>query len=153
MWSFRPEQNALRYALSARRLALPELPVDDFLGSVAALVRTDVDWVPSGEEASLYLRPFMIASEVFLGVRPTHEAEHLVIASPVGPYFDKGVHPVNIWISRDYARAGRGGTGKPNVAATMPHRCSHSRKLANEGLIRCVSWMVGRLLPLKSSVG
>ena len=123
VWSFRPEQNALRYALSARRLALPELPVDDFLGSVAALVRTDVDWVPSGEEASLYLRPFMIASEVFLGVRPTHEAEHLVIASPVGPYFDKGVHPVNIWISRDYARAGRGGTGEAkcggNYAASL----------------------------------
>lgn len=95
----------------------------------------------------------MIASEVFLGVRPTHEAEHLVIASPVGPYFDKGVHPVNIWISGIMLALAVVARGKPNVAATMPHRCSHSRKLANEGLIRCVSWMVGRLLPLKSSVG
>lgn len=123
VWSFRPEENAKRYIRSAQRLALPALSVDDFIGSVAALVRTDIEWIPSGEEAALYLRPFMIATEAFLGVRPALQVEHLVIASPVGPYFSGGVHPVNIWISQDFARAGRGGTGEAkcggNYAASL----------------------------------
>src|SRR5690554_7215561 len=68
VWTFRPEKNAARFAASAHRLALPQLSTEDFLGSLEALVRTDLDWVPSGEEMSLYLRPFMYASEVFLGV-------------------------------------------------------------------------------------
>lgn len=123
VWSFRPEENAKRYIRSAQRLALPELSVDDFLGSVAALVRTDLEWIPTGDEAALYLRPFMIATEAFIGVRPAREVEHLVIASPVGPYFSGGVHPVNIWISQDYARASRGGTGEAkcggNYAASL----------------------------------
>lgn len=111
VWTFRPEANAARFARSAHRLALPALPVDDFVASITALVRTDVEWVPSGEEASLYLRPFMYASEAFLGVRPSLEAEYLVIASPVGPYFSGGVKPVSIWVDREYSRAGAGGTG------------------------------------------
>lgn len=111
VWTFRPEANAARFARSAHRLALPALSVDDFVGSITALVRTDVDWVPSGQEASLYLRPFMYASEAFLGVRPSLEAEYLVIASPVGPYFSGGVKPVSIWVDREYSRAGAGGTG------------------------------------------
>lgn len=109
--TFRPEKNAARFAASARRLALPELGVEDFLGSIEALVRTDAAWVPTGEETSLYLRPFMYASETFLGVRPAREVEYLVIASPVGPYFAGGVKPVSIWVAQDYHRAGPGGTG------------------------------------------
>ncbi len=123
VWSFRPEANAQRYIRSAYRLALPELPVQDFLGSVAALVRMDIDWIPTQEEASLYLRPFMIATEAFLGVRPAREAEHIVIASPAGPYFSGGVKPVSIWITQEYARAGHGGTGEAkcggNYAASL----------------------------------
>src|SRR5690606_24648779 len=123
IWTFRPHANAARMAASARRLALPELPVEDFLGSVEALVRTDEAWVPSGEETSLYLRPFMYASETFLGVRPAREVEYLVIASPVGPYFAAGLKPVSIWVSRDYHRAGPGGTGEAkcggNYAASL----------------------------------
>ncbi len=123
VWTFRPEENAKRYIRSARRLALPELSVEDFIGSIAALVRTDIDWIPTGEEASLYLRPFMIATEAFLGVRPSREASHYVIASPVGPYFAGGVHPVSIWVSQEYARAARGGTGAAkcggNYAASL----------------------------------
>jgi branched-chain amino acid aminotransferase len=110
-WTFRPWANAARLQRSARRLALPELATEDFLASVTALVRTDVSWVPSGGETSLYLRPFMYASESFLGVRPSLEAEYLVIASPVGSYFSGGVQPVSIWVSQDYHRAGAGGTG------------------------------------------
>lgn len=123
VWTFRPEENAKRYARSARRLALPELSIEDFIGSIAALVRTDIEWIPTGEEASLYLRPFMIATEAFLGVRPSRKAQHHVIASPVGPYFEGGVKPVSIWVSQDFARAARGGTGAAkcggNYAASL----------------------------------
>ena len=123
VWTFRPEANAARFARSARRLALPELPEEDFLGAITALVRADAAWVPSGAEASLYLRPFMYGSEAFLGVRPSLEAEFLVIASPVGPYFAGGVKPVSIWVSQDMHRAGAGGTGDAkcggNYAASL----------------------------------
>ena len=123
VWSFRPEANAARFARSARRLALPELSEADFLGAIRALVEVDRAWVPTGEEASLYLRPFMYASEPFLGVRASLQAEFLVIASPVGPYFPGGVKPVSIWVSRDYHRAGAGGTGAAkcggNYAASL----------------------------------
>lgn len=123
VWTFRPQANAARFAASARRLALPELAEADFLEAIRALVDVDRDWVPSGEETSLYLRPFMYASERFLGVRPSLEAEFLVIASPVGPYFPGGVKPVSIWVSRQYHRAGQGGTGAAkcggNYAASL----------------------------------
>ncbi len=124
VWLFRPEMNAARFQRSARRLALPELPVEDFLTAVESLVRTDVDWVPpTGDEHSLYLRPFMFASEVFLGVRPANEVTFAVIASPAGSYFAGGVRPVSIWLSEEYARAAPGGTGAAkcggNYAASL----------------------------------
>lgn len=123
VWTFRPQANAARFARSAQRLALPVLSEADFIGAIEALVRTDVAWVPSGEETSLYLRPFMYASEPFLGVRPSLETEFLVIASPVGPYFAGGVRPVAIWVDQEYHRAGAGGTGAAkcggNYAASL----------------------------------
>ena len=111
VWAFRPEANAERLRSSARRLALPELPVEAFLTSIELLVRADLAWIPSGGETSLYLRPFMFASEVFLGVRPAAQVSYLVIASPVGSYFSGGVKPVSIWVSSRYSRASEGGTG------------------------------------------
>ena len=113
VWLFRPERNAERMRASARRLMLPELPVDDFLTSINELVRADAAWVPDaqGGEASLYLRPFMFANESFLGVRAAQTVTYCVIASPVGPYFAGGVQPVNIWVTDQYSRAGKGGTG------------------------------------------
>ncbi len=123
IWAFRPEANAARFARSARRLALPELPEADFLTSIEALVTADRAWVPAGGEASLYLRPFMFASEVFLGVRPAQQVDYLCIASPAGSYFPGGVEPVSIWLSRDYTRAAFGGTGSAkcggNYAASL----------------------------------
>jgi branched-chain amino acid aminotransferase len=116
IWAFRPEANGVRFGRSARRMALPELPVDTFIGALEALVRVDAAWVPSGGEKSLYLRPFMFASEVFLGVRPAKEVTFCVIASPVGPYFASGVEPVKIWLSSDYTRAAPGGTGAAKCA-------------------------------------
>src|SRR6476660_195621 len=113
IWTFRPEANAARFSRSARRLALPELPEADFVESLRALVDVDQAWVPAGDagEKSLYLRPFMFASEAFLGVRPAQQVTYSVIASPAGAYFSGGLKPVNLWISTDYARAGEGGTG------------------------------------------
>jgi len=123
VWAFRPEANGERLARSARRLALPELGVDDFLAAIDLLVRTDVDWVPGGEEQSLYLRPFMFAKEAFLGVRPANEVVFAVIASPVGSYFSGGITPVSIWLSTNYTRAALGGTGAAkcggNYAASL----------------------------------
>lgn len=112
VWMFRPEQNAKRMARSSQRLAFPELPVDDFVEAVSALVEVDQRWVPdSAGEKSLYLRPFMFASETFLGVRPSQHVTFMVIASPAGAYFKGGVKPVNLWLSEQYTRAGRGGMG------------------------------------------
>jgi branched-chain amino acid aminotransferase len=114
IWSFRPEANAARMARSSRRLALPVLPEDDFVEAVDALVKTDARWVPEaseGSEKSLYIRPFMFASEAFLGVRPSQHVTFMVIASPAGSYFKGGVKPVRIWLTEEYTRAGRGGMG------------------------------------------
>lgn len=111
LWLFRPDANAERFQNSAKRLYLPELPVDDFLGACAALVKRDAAWVPTRREYTLYLRPFMFASEPFLGVRAPHEVDFCVIASPSGPYFPGGVKPVSIWVEDTWFRTGPGGTG------------------------------------------
>jgi branched-chain amino acid aminotransferase len=114
--TFRPERNARRFQRSAVRLALPELPVDWFVGLADELVRTEREWVPSGGESSLYLRPLMIGTEVGLGVRPSNEALFVLLASPAGSYFAGGVKPVTIWLSSEYVRAAPGGTGAAKCA-------------------------------------
>ena len=111
VWTFRPRYNAARLNASARRMALPELAEEDFVASLVDLVRADAAWVPSGEGESLYLRPFAFASEAFLGVRPSKVVDYYVIASPSGSYFTHGLEPISIWVSTEYHRAGRGGTG------------------------------------------
>jgi branched-chain amino acid aminotransferase len=121
---FRPEANARRFQTSAARMMLPELPIEDFIEAVVELVRADQCWVPdSTGEKSLYLRPFMFADEVFLGVRAAERVTFSVIASPSGPYFASGVKPVDIWVTDSYARAGVGGTGAAkcggNYAASL----------------------------------
>ena len=114
--TFRPHMNAGRFKRSARRLAMAELPDELFVGSIEALVRQDHAWVPEGSEKSLYLRPFMFSTEVGLGVRPGNAYEYMLIASPAGAYFPRGVKPVNVWLSDDYVRAADGGTGEAKCA-------------------------------------
>jgi branched-chain amino acid aminotransferase len=114
--TFRPEANGRRMQRSAARMALPELAVDDFVAAGDLLVSTDREWVPTGGESALYLRPFMFASEAFLGVRPAREVTFAVIASPAGSYFPGGLAPVSIWLSEDYIRAAPGGTGAAKTA-------------------------------------
>ncbi|MFJ2827200.1 branched-chain amino acid aminotransferase [Streptomyces sp. NPDC087263] len=122
--TFRPDMNAKRFQSSARRLGMPELPVETFIEACDVLVQQDRAWVPAhGGEESLYLRPFMIATEVGLGVKPANEYLFLVIASPAGAYFPGGVQPVSIWLSEDRVRAVPGGVGDAktggNYAASL----------------------------------
>ncbi|MFN3470226.1 MAG: branched-chain amino acid aminotransferase [Novosphingobium sp.] len=119
---FRPEANAARFNASARRLAMPELPEDIFVEAVRQQVLVDRDWFPTLEGGSMYLRPFMFATEPFLGVRPAKQYRFMVIASPAGNYFKSGAPAVSIWVS-GYTRAAPGGTGAAkcggNYAASL----------------------------------
>ena len=114
--TFRPEANAARFVRSAQRLAMPPVPEEAFLAAVDALVDADREWVPTGADQTLYLRPYQLATESFLGVRPAHEYLFLVIASPAGAYFPRGVQPVSLYVSEDYVRAAPGGTGDVKCA-------------------------------------
>ncbi|MBC3192874.1 branched-chain amino acid aminotransferase [Pseudonocardia sp. C8] len=122
--SFRPDANAARFAGSARRMAMAELPAELFLASLTELLAVDAEWVPAaGGEDSLYLRPFMIATAIGLGVRPSPEYLYALIASPAGPYFADGVKPMDVWLETEYTRAALGGTGTAkcggNYAASL----------------------------------
>lgn len=121
--TFRPDANAARFQRSARRMALPDLPAELFVEAIDRLVTTDRAWVPDHGEASLYVRPFMFASEAFLGVRPAAHVTFMVITSPAGAYFKGGVKPVRVWLSEEYTRAAPGGTGAAkcsgNYAASL----------------------------------
>ncbi|UYY59741.1 branched-chain amino acid aminotransferase [Sphingomonas sp. S2-65] len=120
---FRAGENARRFRESAERMAMAPLPEEMFLSSIRELVRVDRDWIPEGDGASLYLRPFMFASETFLGVKPASEYLYMVIASPAGAYFKGGAPSVTLWTSEHYTRAARGGTGAAkcggNYAASL----------------------------------
>jgi branched-chain amino acid aminotransferase len=120
---FRPDANARRFNASAKRLAMPALPEELFIESCKALIEIDKDWFPSAEGGSLYLRPFMIATEAFLGVRPAHEYLFIIISASTGNYFKSGAPAVSLWVSEHYNRAGPGGTGAAkcggNYAASL----------------------------------
>jgi branched-chain amino acid aminotransferase len=115
--AFRPDQNAARFQRSARRLAMAELPAELFIESLRSLVEVDRAWVPDDPDESLYLRPFMIATELGLGVnKPSSSYTYLLIASPAGAYFTSGIKPVRVWLSTEYTRAAPGGTGEAKCA-------------------------------------
>jgi len=119
---FRPDANAKRFTKSAARIALPEMPVEFFIQTVEELVKADQNWVPKNVGESLYLRPFMIATEVGLGVRPSNKATYILIATPAAAYFN-AANAVTVWISTEYVRAAIGGTGEAkcggNYAASL----------------------------------
>jgi branched-chain amino acid aminotransferase len=113
---FRPEQNARRFQRSARRMAMPPVPEELYLEAVETLVDLERDWVPGGEMQSLYIRPYMIATEPLQGVRAAKEYLFAVILSPVGAYYASGFKPVDILVSENYVRAAEGGTGEAKAA-------------------------------------
>ncbi|GAB4095859.1 branched-chain amino acid aminotransferase [Brachybacterium horti] len=134
IWTFRPERNAERFQHSADRLALPHLPVEDFVASLRALVAADEPWVPQPEgETSLYLRPFMFANEEFLGVNSSAIADYYLIASPAGAYFPRGVQPLVVWVTDEYARAGAGGTGDAKCGGNYASSLLAKKQAAAQG--------------------
>lgn len=108
---FRPIENARRFQKSAERLAMPSLPEELFLEACDLLVKTDREWIPDGDGGSLYIRPFMFANEIFLGVKPSSDYLFIVIASSVGSYFKTDAPAVSLWVSQEFTRAAPGGTG------------------------------------------
>jgi branched-chain amino acid aminotransferase len=137
---FRPEENARRFNRSAARLAMPELPEELFLAAVDTLVQADVAWVPDAEGQSLYLRPFMIATEAQVGMRPAHEYLFLLIAFPVQPFFSGEVKPVTVWLSEEYVRAAVGGTGEAKCAGNYAGSLLAQRQAAEKGCDQVV-WL------------
>jgi branched-chain amino acid aminotransferase len=119
---------------------MPELPDDLFLGSLRELLAVDARWVPEQDEESLYLRPFMISTEVGLGVRPAAEYLYMLIASPAGPYFASGVKPVSVWLSTEYVRAAPGGTGAAKFAGNYAASLVAQAQAAEQGCDQVV-WL------------
>jgi branched-chain amino acid aminotransferase len=138
--AFRPDAHAARFRRSARRLALPELPESVFIEAIERLVSMDGEWVPSAPEHSLYLRPFMYASEVGLGVRPSSEVTFLLIGSPSGSYFPSGVKPVTVWLSEDFIRAAPGGTGEAKTGGNYAGGLLAQAQAAKQGCDQVV-WL------------
>ncbi len=139
--SFRPQSNAARLNRSARRMGMPELPEELFIGAIDALVKQDAAWVPDNPEKSLYLRPFMFATETGLGVnRPAGEYLFMLIASPSGAYFSGGVKPVKVWLCEDYVRAAPGGTGEAKCAGNYAASFMAQAQAVEEGCDQ-VCWL------------
>ena len=130
---FRPDANAARFARSAERLALPALPAEDFVAAADLLVRTDLAWMPRGEEMSLYLRPFMFGTTVGLTVRPAADVTFVLIASPVGAYFASGPKPLSMWVSEKFSRAAPGGTGAAKFAGNYAGSLASVREAYDHG--------------------
>jgi len=129
---FRPDANAKRFAKSAARIALPEMPVDFFVKTVEELVKADAGWVPKKVGESLYIRPFMIATEVGLGVRPSNHATYILIATPAAAYFNSA-KAVTVWISTEYVRAALGGTGEAKCGGNYAASLLAQKQAAKEG--------------------
>ncbi|MGH6654771.1 MAG: branched-chain amino acid aminotransferase [Actinocrinis sp.] len=139
--SFRPQANAARMARSAKRMGMPELPEQLFLGAIDALVKQDAAWVPDDPEKSLYLRPFMFATEPGLGVnRPAGEYLFMLIASPAGSYFGGVAKPVRVWLSEDFTRAAPGGTGEAKCAGNYAASFLAQAQAVEEGCDQ-VCWL------------
>ena len=114
---FRPEQNFIRLNESNRRICIPEIDVDFALEALNTLVNIERDWIPEEEGTSLYIRPFIFATDPFLGVRPSNTYKFLIITCPVGAYYKEGLNPVKIYVENNYVRAVRGGLGCAKASA------------------------------------
>ncbi|MBQ7288512.1 MAG: branched-chain amino acid aminotransferase [Clostridia bacterium] len=142
---FRPDMNAKRTNATNERLCIPLLPEEDFVQAVKTVVAVDADWIPTDPGTSLYVRPFIIATDAFLGVAPSKTYKFIIILSPSGAYYASGLEPVGIWIEDDYVRAVRGGMGYAktggNYAASLAaqvkaHDAGYSQVLWLDGVER-----------------
>lgn len=139
---FRPDKNIERANNSNRRLCIPQLDPDDFLQALMELIKIDQRWIPTKPGTALYIRPFVIATEPALGVRPANTYKFIIILSPVGPYYAEGLNPVKIWIEDDYVRAVRGGIGEAKTGGNYCASLSAQVK-AHEAGYSQVLWLDG----------
>lgn len=142
---FRPDKNIERARKSNNRLCIPEISEDIFMDALIAVVKANADWVPEKEGTALYIRPFVIAMDPFLGVRPANWYRFMIICSPVGAYYPEGINPVKIFIEDEYVRAVKGGIGEAktggNYVASMAsqvkaHESGYSQVLWLDGVHR-----------------
>ena len=139
---FRPDMNAKRTNRTCSRLCMPEIPEENFVQAIKLLVKTDKAWVPTNEGTSLYIRPFIIATSPFLGVRPSYTYKFIIILSPVGPYYPEGLNPVKIWIEDEYVRAVKGGIGEAKAGGNYVASLRAQVKAHEEGYSQ-VLWLDG----------
>ncbi|HKM20575.1 MAG: branched-chain amino acid aminotransferase [Clostridia bacterium] len=139
---FRPDKNAERTNNTNKRICMPQIPIEDFVQAVKAVVKTDEKWIPTKEGTSLYIRPFIIATDPFLGVRPSNTYKFIIILSPVGAYYPEGLNPVKIWIEDDYVRAVKGGVGEAKTGANYVASMAAQMKAHEEGYSQ-VLWLDG----------
>lgn len=139
---FRPDMNAKRTNHTNERLCMPKIPVEDFVQAVKELVKTDAAWIPTKPGTSLYIRPFIIATDPFIGVRPSDTYQFIIILSPVGPYYPEGLNPVKIWIEDQYVRAVRGGIGEAKTGGNYVASMAAQLKAHKEGYSQ-VLWLDG----------
>ncbi len=137
---FRPEENAKRMNRSAWRMCMPQIDEDQFLQAVMELVKIESRWVPSQKGTSLYIRPFMIASEPFLGVRPAKDYIFAVILTPVGAYYAEGFNPVKIFVTDKFVRAAKGGVGEAKTAGNYAASLMASEEAKRLGFTQ-VLWL------------
>ena len=139
---FRPDMNGKRTNDTNKRLCIPELPVEDFVEAVKAVVKVDEDWIPTAPSTSLYIRPFIIATDDFLGVAPSKTYMFIIILSPSGAYYESGLAPVGIWIEDDYVRAVKGGIGFAKTGGNYAASLAAQVK-AHDGGYSQVLWLDG----------
>ncbi len=139
---FRPDKNIERANRSNRRLCIPEIPEDIFLEALKTVVKVDADWIPTRPGTALYIRPFVIATDPFLGVRPSHTYKFIIILSPVGAYYESGLDPVKIWIEDEYVRAVKGGIGEAKTGGNYVASLASQVKAHDEGYAQ-VLWLDG----------
>lgn len=137
---YRPEQNFQRLNNSCERLSMPTVDVDMMVNYLKEFIRVEQDWVPATDGTSLYIRPFMIATEPFLGLAPSKQYKLVIILSPVGSYYPEGIHPVNIKVEEEYTRAVRGGTGQVKTAGNYCAAFNAQIKATQEGFTQ-VLWL------------
>ena len=139
---FRPDKNIERANNTNRRICIPEIDPDDFLQAIQEIVSVDRAWIPEKPGTSLYIRPFIIATDPFLGVRPSDTYMFIIILSPVGPYYPEGLDPVKIWIEDEYVRAVKGGIGEAKTGGNYVASLASQVKAHDEGYSQ-VLWLDG----------
>ncbi len=137
---FRPFANATRFNKSAKRMCMPVINEDFFVQAVKAIVKIDKDWIPTEKGTSLYIRPFMFASEAFLGVRPSNEYIFSIILCPVGAYYPEGFNPVKIYVEDKYVRAVPGGIGEAKTCGNYAASLMASVEAQSKGFTQ-VLWL------------